>query len=134
MKAIEEKEKELKMLRLYKLRNATDAVEANEIERLHKTETENMRRDIMTKIANESLFVHNDTPCFPYFPRKCLGGGGGAASNSSGDANGRKNSGSGGSGGYWVSGTLYPKSDLVIQEKVFEPGRGGSGVVTFVYE
>ena len=134
MKAIEEKEMELKMMRLYKLRNSSDSMEANEIERLHKTETDNMRKDIMTKAANESLYVHSESPCFPFFPIRSLGGGGGATSNYKGYSHGDKNSGSGGSGGYWLRGTLYPNTDIVIQDNVLEPGEGGSGIVSFVYE
>lgn len=131
---IKEREKQLLINRSYKLKNAHDTREVQEIEKIHDCEIENMKSELMTKLADESLYVHGTVPCLPFFPMRMVGGGGGATSNTSGYSHGEKNSGSGGSAGYWLHGTCYPDSDQIIDPPLLQPGNGGSGVVTIVYD
>ena len=106
----------------------------NEIEKIHDCEIENMKSDLSKKLSDESTYIHGKYPCLPYFPLRMDGGGGGATSKSSGYTHGEENRGSGGSAGYWLYGTCYPNSDQIIEHHLIEPGNGGSGVVTFVYD
>ena len=131
---IEVNVKQLLNRRSYKLKNAIDSREVNEIEKIHDCEIENMKSDLSTKLSDESTYIHGKYPCLPYFPMRMDGGGGGATSKSSGYTHGEENRGSGGSAGYWLYGTCYPNSDQIIEHHLIEPGNGGSGVVTFVYD
>lgn len=134
MDIIEQKEKQFLLNKSYKLKNAQDASEANEINKMYESELKLMKNEMMKKLEEESLYIHTDVPTIPWFSRKEKGGGGGAISEDSGTSNGEKNTGSGGCAGYWKYGTRYPLSDEVINHSVLEPGNGGSGVITFVYE
>ena len=129
-----ETEKQLLINRSYKLKNAENSVEYNEIERMYDAEIANTKSELMTKLVDVSLYIHGAVPCLPYFSKQMIGGGGGAISDTLGYTDGSPNTGSGGCAGYWIYGTCYPDSDEIIPASVLKPGCGGSGVVTFVYE
>lgn len=131
---MKENEKQLLINRSYKLKNAHDSREVEEIEKIYECEVESMKSELMTKLSDESLYVHGEFPCLPFFHTRKVGGGGGATSTSKGKLHGDENSGSGGCAGYWLYGTCYPNTEQIIEHRLLEPGNGGSGVVTFIYD